>query len=226
MDKGNKLFYGWWIVVTITILSFTSGAAPLAVVLKQLMEQFHTGRGEVSLCQSLFMIAIGITGILVGWLVQHHSPSKFILWGSVVTGVSSLLLSLATSLWFLYVFYFIAGLARSFSNAISYFTLLSKWFTRRWGTALGITMAGGAVGSMVLQPVVGIIAQNFGWRATYLFSGALVLALNVPLILFVLKDSPESMGLLPDGDKSREIIIPREEVLRIVGDEKDLEEGI
>ena len=61
---------------------------------------------------------------------------------------------------------------------------------------------------MVIQPLVGIIAQNFGWRATYLFAGSLVLAINVPLILFVLKDSPESMGLLPDGDKSKEIASP------------------
>ena len=66
-------------------------------------------------------------------------------------------------------------------------------------------MAGGSVGSMVIQPLVGIIDQNFGWRATYLFAGSLVLAINVPLILFVLKDSPESMGLLPDGDKPKEI---------------------
>ena len=66
-------------------------------------------------------------------------------------------------------------------------------------------MAGGSIGSMVMQPVVGIIAQNFGWRATYLFAGSLILAINVPLIILVLKDSPESMGLLPDGDKSKEI---------------------
>ena len=54
MDKGNKLFYGWWMVVAITILFFIGGAAPFAIVLKQLMEQFHTGRGEVSLCQSIY----------------------------------------------------------------------------------------------------------------------------------------------------------------------------
>ena len=97
-------------------------------------------------------------------------------------------------------FFLIAGLAGGFSNAIAAFTLLSKWFIRKWGTALGITTAGASIGSMVIQPLVGIIAQNFGWRATYLFAGLLVLVLNVPLILFVLRDSPESMGLLPDGD--------------------------
>ena len=205
MHKGNKLFYGWWMVVAITILFFIGGTAPFAIVLKQLMEQMHTGRGEVSLSQSITMVGSGIAGIIVGRLMLRYRPRTFILWGSVVSGVTLLLLGLANSLWFLYIFYLIAGLAVGFCNAIAYFTLLSKWFTRRWGAALGIVMAGGSIGSMVMQPVVGIIAQDFGWRATYLFAGSLILAINVPLIILVLKDSPESMGLLPDGDKSKEI---------------------
>jgi sugar phosphate permease len=208
MKKGNKLFYGWWMAIVIAILFFTGGAAPFAIVLKQLMEQFHTGRGEVSLSQSITFIAAGITGIFVGRILHRNSPKKFLLWGSVVSGVTLLLLSLANNLWFLYVFSVIAGLAGGFSTAISMFTLLSRWFTRKWGTALGIAMAGVGIGNIVFQPLVGIIAQNFGWRATYLFAGSLVLAINVPLILFVLKDNPESMGLLPDGDKSIEITSP------------------
>ena len=125
-------------VIVITIIFFTAGAAPFAIVLKQLMEQFHTGRGEVSLSQSIIMIGIGITGIFVGRLMQRYRPRTFILWGAVVSGVTSLLLSLTNSLWFLYVFYLIVGLAGGVSNAIAYFTLLSKWFTRKWGTAVGI----------------------------------------------------------------------------------------
>jgi len=65
MGKGNKLFYGWWMVITITILFFAAGAAPFAIVLKQLMEQFHTGRGEVSLSQSITMVGVGISAIFV-----------------------------------------------------------------------------------------------------------------------------------------------------------------
>ena len=194
--------------IVIAILFFNGGAAPFAIVLKQLIEQFHTGRGEVSLSQSITMLAAGITGIFVGRILHRNSPKKFLLWGSVVNGVILLLLSLANNLWFLYVFSAIAGLAGGFGTAISMFTLLSRWFTRKWGTALGIAMAGVGIGNIVFQPLVGIIAQNFGWRATYLFAGSLVLAINVPLILFVLKDNPESMGLLPDGDKSIEITSP------------------
>ena len=191
-------------VFVVTIMFIVGNAAPFAIVLKQLMVQFHTGRGEVSLSQSITWIAAGVTGIFVGRVLHRYSPKRFLLWGSIIGGVSTLILSLANSLWFLCVFYLIAGVAGGFSNAIAMFTLLSKWFTRKWGTALGIAMAGGGIGGMVIQPIVGIIAQNFGWQATYLFAGSLILAINVPLILFVLKDSPESIGLLPDGDKSKE----------------------
>ena len=204
MRKSNKVFYGWWIVLVITILFFIGGAAPFAVVLKQLMAQFHTGRGEVSLSQSITSIAGGITGIFVGRILHRHSPRRFMLWGTIISGFCTLLLSLAHSLLFLYVFFLIGGVAGAFSNAIAVFTVLSRWFTRKWGTAIGIAMAGGGIGSIIIQPLVGIIAQNYGWQATYLFAGSLVLAVNVPLILFVLKDRPESMGLLPDGDKPGE----------------------
>ena len=197
MGKSNKIFYGWWVVLVITILFFIGGAAPFAVVLKQLMAQFHTGRGEVSLSQSITSIAGGITGIFVGRILHRHSPKRFMLWGTIISGLCTLLLSLAHSLLFLYVFFLIGGVAGAFSNAIAMFTVLSRWFTRKWGTAIGIAMAGGGIGSIVIQPLVGIIAQNYGWQATYLFAGSLVLAVNVPLILFVLKDRPESMGYYP-----------------------------
>jgi sugar phosphate permease len=215
MQKNKQFFYGWWMVVVITVLFLTGQAAPLGIILKQLMEQFQTGRGEVSLSQSIFMIAMGITGIFVGRLLPRYRPRMFLLWGSVASGIASLLLSLSPSLWFLYVFYFIAGVAGGFSNAIAMFTILSRWFSRKWGTAIGIATAGGSVGGMLVQPLVGVISQKFGWQATYLFSGALILAVNVPLILFVLKDSPESMGLAADGDTPHETTVPGQDKLTV-----------
>jgi sugar phosphate permease len=119
-----------------------------------------------------------------------------------------LLISLAHNLALLYIFFFLGGVAGAFSNAIAMFTILSRWFTRKWGTAIGVAMAGGGIGSIAIQPLVGILAQNYGWQATYIFAGSLVLVVNVPLILFVLKDRPESMGLLPDGDKQSQTAVP------------------
>jgi sugar phosphate permease len=211
MKKRNRLFYGWWMVVAITIMYFIiMGSSPFAVVLKQLMEQFHTGRGEVSLGSSISSITGGVVGIFVGILLHRHKPRPFILAGSIVSGLCSLLTSLATNIWYFYALCLIAGAAGGFCGAIASFTLLARWFSRKWGTVVGITQAGGAVGSLVIMPLVGFIAENLGWQVTYLFTGGLVLAINVPLVLFVLKDSPETMGLLRDGDEYKEIAKPLE----------------
>jgi len=207
MKNGNKLFYGWWIVTAITIISFTTAATPFSVVLKQLMQEFNSGRGMVSLAPSISMIAGGITGIVVGRLLKTRKPKIFMLYGAIIGGLSLLLISIAHSLWTLYVFFFLLGVAVGGITMISMFSLLSKWFTRKWGTAVGFATAGGAVGNMAITPLYALIMNTFGWRATYVLSGLLVLLIDIPLICFVLKDSPESMGLYSDGIKTN---IPEE----------------
>jgi MFS family permease len=201
MIKTKGIFYGWWIVVVTGALAFSLNTAPFNIVLKLLMEHFHTGRGEVSVGQSIYVIAGGIGGVVAGHLLQHHRSRIFILWGCVVFGVSSILLSLSNNLWYFYIFCCISGGSTGFWGVIGTFTLLSKWFTRKWGMALGISQMGGFIGSLVLSPVVGLIAQNLGWRATYIFAGLFVMAVDLPLILLVAKESAQSVGLLQDGDQ-------------------------
>lgn len=58
-------------------------AAPLAVVLKQIMAQFHHGRGEVSLSQSITLVATGITGIFVSRPLHRSGLISFMLRDSV-----------------------------------------------------------------------------------------------------------------------------------------------
>ena len=158
-------------VIAITILFVTGASAPFAIILKQLMTQFNTGRGEVSLSQSISLIATGITGIFVGRLLRRYKPKTFMLWGAIITGISFLLLSLSNSLWLFYFLYLVSGIASGFNSAIALFTLMSKWFKRKWGTAIGIAMTGGGIGSVIIQPWVGNIAQNHGWQLTYVLAG-------------------------------------------------------
>jgi len=201
MKKGRKFFYGWWVVIAIAIMTFTFSWTTFSIVLKQLMEQFQTGRGAISLAQSISVLGQGIAGIVAGRLLSRFRPRMFILWGSVVCGGCSILLSLSPTLWYFFIFFCATGIAIGFNGVISTFTLLSRWFNRQWGTAVGIAQAGGFIGMMAITPLLGFIAANYGWRATYLFSGLLVLIVNIPLVLFVTRDNPQSMGLLPDGEQ-------------------------
>ncbi len=203
MRRNKDVFYGWWIVLVIFTMWFALPASPFVVILKLLMNQFQIGRGPISIIPSIYFISGGISSFFVGRLLEHRDPRKFMLWGAVSGGICFLLGSLANSLWYLYAIYFFLGVGlNGFAGAIPVITLLSKWFNRRRGQVIGLGFAGASLGSLAITPLVALIAQNFGWRATYIFAGSLLLAIHIPLVLFVIRNSPEEMGLLPDGVKA------------------------
>ncbi|HET7341343.1 MAG TPA: MFS transporter, partial [Methylomirabilota bacterium] len=78
--------------------------------------------------------------------------------------------------------------------------VVSRWFTRRRGTALSILGSASMAGITLLVPVAMWGVLRLGWRATQMVFGAGVVVLLVPLALAFVRDSPESVGLTPDGD--------------------------
>ena len=58
---------------------------------------------------------------------------------------------------------------------------------------------GRGLGGAVITPLVAFMVFSLGWRPAALVSGIVILAVAVPLAMLV-RRSPESMGLLPDGD--------------------------
>jgi sugar phosphate permease len=86
--------------------------------------------------------------------------------------------------------------------------VLTRWFVRRRGTAIGFAMVGISVGGFVLAPVVGLFIDQFGWRTAFVFLGVLVWVLALPVTLLVMKGSPAELGLLPDGDAPGGAVAP------------------
>lgn len=75
--------------------------------------------------------------------------------GLVVTSSSPIILFLATAVW---------GLGHSL-YPIARITLLSKLYTQRLGSALGVTMATGDIGQTVLPPIAATLAAAIAWQA-------------------------------------------------------------
>src|SRR5262249_58132720 len=66
------------------------------------------------------------------------------------------------------------------------------------GLAMAVVQTGQAIGGVLIFPLVALAVLNLGWRTAAVLSGLVVLML-LPLVLFI-RRSPESMGLLPDGE--------------------------
>ena len=110
--------------------------------------------------------------------------------------------SMAQSVQFLYVTYFINGIMMSLVTTLPLTFLINNWFVDKVGVALGLTSMGSGLGGAVFNAIAGQLRANAGWRATSRILALFVLVLAVPCIFFILKLRPEEMGLEPyrDGD--------------------------
>jgi MFS family permease len=77
---------------------------------------------------------------------------------------------------------------------------VSRWFEKRRGIALGLAASGGGAGGFLLPPLFQFFIERLGWIDAYAVLGFLSLLVVLPVSVFLLKESPGVLGLLPDGE--------------------------
>jgi MFS family permease len=77
--------------------------------------------------------------------------------------------------------------------------VVARWFNKRRGTALSLLGSASMTGMSLLVPAVTWLILTTGWRITYMLIAGVILAIVLPLCLWVVRDSPESVGLTADG---------------------------
>src|SRR5260370_13352108 len=84
---------------------------------------------------------------------------------------------------------------------VPYGVVISHWFDRHRGLALGMSMMGIGIGSIVVPILAQRLITMFGWRMAFAIFGAAVLLLPLPVIAALLQNDPRQRGLEPDGDE-------------------------
>ncbi|MFZ1034762.1 MAG: MFS transporter [Candidatus Acidiferrales bacterium] len=199
-----RVFYGWWVVLTVALALFL-GPPPImvfsfGVFLKALSGEFHSGRAAISLGFTLHNLAGALCAPLAGRLVDRFGARRVILPSTAIFGtilLSSQLCSGKISQ--LYVFYLAAGMIGSGAGPVVYGSVASQGFDKRRGLALGLMMFGLGAGALVMPLLAQRLIAHFGWRIAYATIGATALIISLPVLAVFLKDTPEQMGLLPDG---------------------------
>jgi MFS family permease len=105
-----------------------------------------------------------------------------------------------TRLWQFYLTYSIGtaiGLAAT--GQIVGTAVVSRWFVKRRATALSVLSSFSMSGMTLMVPFATWLIIHVGWRWTYILMGVFAMLVTLPLGLWVVRDSPEVMGLRPDG---------------------------
>lgn len=201
----KNLFYGWYVALACgiglacgiaTVLLYTFG-----VFVTPLMQEF--GWSQTDAFAALFLATLTITFVapFFGALVDRMGARRVIIVGLVLEAV------IIASFYFqndsVYTFYLryialaIFGLG---TTHIAFTRIIALWFDRQRGLALGIALAGVGIGGFAWPLLSQWAIDAFGWRTAYLVVAAAIIIVGCTTILLVIRDSPQAMGLQPDGD--------------------------
>jgi len=165
-----------------------------------LTSEFGWSRAEVSLATLILTVATSLCVPLIGRFIDRFG-SRAVLLPSMATFALCLVAmpTVVSEYWHYLAVFLVVGTLGAGTNTISYVPVVSMWFDKRRGLALGLAASGIGLGFIYVPVLVQFMISNFGWRSGfYALSGAIVFV-AMPLVWMGIKDSPASMGLKPDG---------------------------
>ena len=198
----RRTFYGYYLVAAtfvFMLLCIGCGSYAFSLFVRPLEAAFGWGRGQVMLGFTTFFVVMGVTSPVVGRLVDRHGARTVIPVGAVVMGAGFVVVSQMSQLYLFYLGYVLIGAGASGIGQVPSSAIISNWFKKRRGMAIGFMSAGIGAGGFVMAPVVGYIITEFGWRAAYFSMAVIIWAVSIPLALLVVRTKPSEMGLYPDG---------------------------
>ncbi len=204
-DNNKGVFYGWYVVAALSFSTFFALGARMSfgVFVSAWQDEFAVGVATISVAASVGWLANGFVQPFLGRLTDRIGGRRVIAASIFVIGAGSIAMSLVDSILGLIFLYGIVVSAASGGIAMTPAgAVVSRWFQRRRGTAIGLVAVGGSIGGMVLIPFSAYLLVLTDWRTTWLVLGVIMLAVGLPLVLLVVRSDPSAMGLRPDGGRA------------------------
>jgi MFS family permease len=200
---STGIFYGWWIVTAsfVCLMVSINPVANLAfgVFFPALAEEFGWSRSQAAQGVSLAMLGFTFMQPLTGKLIARYGAKRIMLGSAVLFGLGLMSLAfLVVGRWSFYACTFVWGAVAGGTSPLPHGTIIARWFTRRRGVAMGMVAAGVAAGGIVLPPLM-ITLSAYGWWAGFALLGLLGPCVTLPIVGLVTRNTPEEVGLHPDG---------------------------
>ncbi|MSQ13908.1 MAG: MFS transporter [Dehalococcoidia bacterium] len=202
----KRVFYGWWMVAAGSGSALMGGVHTFgfSVFFLPLSEALGLSRTATSFVFAAARLEGGLEAPIAGRLTDRFGPRVMLMGGAALAGLGYVFLGLfARDFWSFFLIYVVllsTGFSAGFFSAI--LTAYNTWFRRNRAFAIGTLGASHRAGAFFLVPLISFIVLHFGWEKGAIIAGVLLLSISVPLGL-AFRRSPESMGLLPDGDPPR-----------------------
>lgn len=167
-------------IVAASIGMLTNSAG---VFFTPIAEDLGVGKGAVSMSLTLANIAYAFGGLMTVKVIHENNFKKMVFLFGTVYAISTALLSIAQSVFLLYVFSLIRGASTGVAGMVLVTILINNHYKEGVGfatsIALGFSGIAGALLSLVFSWMIGIA----GWRLTYAVEGILAFLLYLPCMI-------------------------------------------
>jgi sugar phosphate permease len=148
-------------------------------------------RAEVTSGNAFSRLVVGpVFGFIAGWIVDRFGPRRLMLFGILIAGAALVGLGAVSTIGFFYVCYLLNALGYVCGGPLPNQVLLSRWFDRNRGKAMGFAYLGIGVGGTIVPLLAYWLTTEFGWRSALQILGALMIVIAFPMAWFV-RDAPD-----------------------------------
>ncbi|MGE0665016.1 MAG: MFS transporter [Sphingomonadales bacterium] len=186
-----RWYYGWNVLATaivfqallvgIVFYGFTVWGTPW-------IQEFHTGAEMVMRANAGATLATGALMLYAGRLMDRYSMRWIIICGTLLLAAGMVLVAFATAMWQIIALYTtLIACGYAFSTTLAGQVLAARWFPRRVGFAVGMSLLGSSLGGIVMPPLLAFLLERYGWRDANLMLAALVVVVVVPMVWFVVR---------------------------------------
>ena len=123
-----------------------------------------------------------------GWLVNKIGIMKCLIIGLFTTAVGEYLFSAGSTLPVFYIAGAVSGIGYALASNPIAVLIVNRRFVSHRGLIMGATSAVSGLGQALFNPVVGLLATQWGWRSVYLCSTAIVLVIGLLIVFFLHTD--------------------------------------
>jgi MFS family permease len=205
-NPSGKVFYGWYILAGSFFLLFTGIGIAIncqSVLFKPIVQSLGFSRGDFSLFMTIVSLFTMIASPPMGKLLSGCSIRVVMGISTSVATISFLLLSQCTALWQFYVCAAFLGAGLAGTHVIPVSMMITNWFEKKRGLAMGLAFAASGIGGLVFNPATNWLIIHHSWQTAYLVLGCFLGMSTIPVSLFIVRARPQDIGLRPYGHSGR-----------------------
>ena len=198
--KNISLWYGWVVlaVVFIVMSGMVGIRNSIGFFFKPIAGEFGWNRAETAGAYSIGMLVQSFCSPLFGRIGERWSLRWMTALGVFFGGAAFLIGSSINNLFQFYLMYGLLNVGFAASTFVPQVQILSNWFVKRRGLALGVSNSGQGFAAVLILAIPFLI-ELIGWRHSYFVLAGFTLIFIFPLAAFLIRDHPSSRRTVADA---------------------------